>query len=172
MFQYKAVITIGKTKAKHCLTAGLYFGIFQALMPLAGYLLASTVASRISGCSHYIAFILLALIGANMIRESFSKEKEETSASFSFKTMLPMAIATSIDALAVGVALSLSLGDASIYPPVLIIGLTTFVISAAGVKIGNVFGDKFESKAEFAGGVILILVGLKLLLDGLGVFGG
>ena len=86
--------------------------------------------------------------------------------------MLPLAIATSIDALAVGVALSLSLGDASIYPPVLIIGLTTFVISAAGVKIGNVFGDKFESKAEFAGGVILILVGLKLLLDGLGVFGG
>lgn len=154
------------------LVIGLFFGGFQALMPLIGYYIGSQFAELITKYSHWVAFILLALIGVNMIRESFSKEKEEASASFSFKTMLPMAIATSIDALAVGVALSLSLGDASIYPPVLIIGFTTFVISAAGVKIGNVFGDKFESKAEFAGGVILILVGLKLLLDGLGVFGG
>lgn len=165
-------LSVGKMKAKYALIAGAYFGGFQALMPLIGYYIGSQFAELITKYSHWVAFILLALIGANMIRESFSKEKEEASASFSFKTMLPMAIATSIDALAVGVALSLSLGDASIYPPVLIIGITTFVISAAGVKIGNVFGDKFESKAEFAGGVILILVGLKLLLDGLGVFGG
>lgn len=165
-------LSVGKMKAKYALIAGAYFGGFQALMPLIGYYIGSQFAELITKYSHWVAFILLALIGVNMIRESFSKEKEEASASFSFKTMLPMAIDTSIDALAVGVALSLSLGDASIYPPVLIIGFTTFVISAAGVKIGNVFGDKFESKAEFAGGVILILVGLKLLLDGLGVFGG
>lgn len=166
-------LSVGKMKAKYALIAGAYFGGFQALMPLIGYYIGAQFADLITKYSHWVAFVILAIIGANMIRESFSKEKEETSASFSFKTMLPMAIATSIDALAVGVALSLSLSpDESIFLPVtLLIGLTTFVFSAAGVKIGNVFGDKFESKAEFAGGVILILVGLKLLLDGLGVFG-
>ena len=165
-------LSVGKMKAKYALIAGAYFGGFQALMPLIGYYIGAQFADLITKYSHWVAFVILAIIGANMIRESFSKEKEETSASFSFKTMLPMAIATSIDALAVGVALSLSLSpDESILLPVTLIGLTTFVFSAAGVKIGNVFGDKFESKAEFAGGVILILVGLKLLLDGLGVFG-
>ena len=165
-------LSVSKMKARYALIAGAYFGGFQALMPLIGYYIGSQFAEFITKYSHWVAFIILAVIGANMIRESFSAEKEETSASFSFKTMLPMAIATSIDALAVGVALSLSLTpDVSIFPPVIIIGLTTFVFYAAGVKIGNVFGDKFESKAEFAGGVILILVGLKLLLDGLGVFG-
>ena len=97
-------LSIGKTKAKHCLTAGLYFGIFQALMPLAGYLLASTVASRISGCSHYIAFILLALIGANMIREAIKGDEENRDSAMDFITMLPLAVATSIVAFAVGVA--------------------------------------------------------------------
>lgn len=165
-------LSVGKMKAKYALIAGAYFGGFQALMPLIGYYIGAQFADLITKYSHWVAFVILAIIGASMIRESFSKEKEETSASFSFKTMLPMAIATSIDALAVGVALSLSLSpDESIFLPVTLIGLTTFVFSAAGVKIGNVFGDKFESKAEFAGGVILILVGLKLLLDGLGVFG-
>ena len=97
-------LSIGKTKAKHCLTAGLYFGIFQALMPLAGYLLASTVAARISGCSHYIAFILLALIGANMIREAIKGDEENRDSAMDFRTMLPLAVATSIDAFAVGVS--------------------------------------------------------------------
>ena len=165
-------LSVSKMKARYAFIAGAYFGGFQALMPLIGYYIGSQFADLITKYSHWVAFVILAIIGANMIRESFSQEKEETSASFSPKTMLPMAVATSIDALAVGVALSLSLAEGeSIFPPVIIIGLTTFVFSAVGVKIGNVFGDKFESKAEFAGGAILILVGLKLLLDGLGVFG-
>ena len=100
-------LSIRKTKAKHCLTAGLYFGIFQALMPLAGYLLASTVAARISGCSHYIAFILLALIGANMIREAIKGDEENRDSAMDFRTMLPLAVATSIDAFAVGVSYAL-----------------------------------------------------------------
>lgn len=163
-------LSVTKMKPRHALIAGAYFGGFQALMPLIGYYIGSQFAAFIEKYSHWVAFILLALIGVNMIKESFSKEKEDCSDSFSFKTMLPMAIATSIDALAVGVALSLSLGEGeSIFPPVLIIGATTFILSAVGVKIGNVFGDKYKSRAEFCGGVILIFVGLKLLLDGLGV---
>lgn len=117
-------LSIGKAKAKHCLTAGLYFGIFQALMPLAGYLLASTVASRISGCSHYIAFILLALIGANMIREAIKGDEESRDSAMDFRTMLPLAVATSIDAFAVGV--SYALINVRIVPAVLFIGATTF----------------------------------------------
>lgn len=165
-------LSVRKMKLKHALIAGAYFGGFQALMPLIGYYIGSQFADLITKFSHWVAFILLLIIGANMIRESFSKEEEECSDSFSPRAMLPMAVATSIDALAVGVALSLSLGEGeSIFPPVIIIGITTFLFSAVGVKIGNVFGDKYKSKAELVGGIILILLGVKLLLDGLGVFG-
>lgn len=165
-------LSVAKVKPRHALTAGAYFGGFQALMPLIGYLIGSQFADLITKFSHWIAFILLLIIGINMIRESFSKEEEECSDSFSPRAMLPMAIATSIDALAVGVALSLSLGeDESILSPVIVIGVITFIFSAAGVEIGNVFGGKFKSKAELAGGIILILLGVKLLLDGMGVWG-
>ncbi len=164
-------LSVSKMRPRHALTAGAYFGGFQALMPLIGYFIGSQFAEFITHFSHWIAFVILVVIGINMIRESFSKEEEDCNDSFSFRAMLPMAIATSIDALAVGVALSLSMSaDESIFPPIIIIGATTFIFSAVGVKIGNVFGDKFKSKAEFAGGIMLILVGIKLLLDGLGVF--
>ena len=165
-------LSVRKMKLRHALIAGAYFGGFQALMPLIGYYIGSQFADLITKFSHWVAFILLLIIGANMIRESFSKEEDECSDSFSPRAMLPMAVATSIDALAVGVALSLSLWEGeSIFPPVIIIGITTFLFSAVGVKIGNVFGDKYKSKAELVGGIILILLGVKLLLDGLGVFG-
>ena len=155
-------LSIGKAKAKHCLTAGLYFGIFQALMPLAGYLLASTVASRISGCSHYIAFILLALIGANMIREAIKGDEENRDSAMDFRTMLPLAVATSIDAFAVGV--SYALISVRIIPAVLFIGATTFVISAAGVSLGSFIGGKFRKTAAIVGGSVLIILGIKILL--------
>lgn len=160
-------LSIGKTKAKHCLTAGLYFGIFQALMPLAGYLLASTVAARISGCSHYIAFILLALIGANMIREAIKGDEENRDSAMDFRTMLPLAVATSIDAFAVGV--SYALINVRIVPAVLFIGATTFLISAAGVSLGSFIGGKFRKTAAIVGGSVLKILGIKILLEGIGV---
>lgn len=161
-------LSVKRAKAKHCLIAGAYFGGFQALMPLIGWLLGRQFESLIKNIDHWIAFALLAIIGANMIRESFDKSNE-VNASFSFKTMLPLAIATSIDALAVGVTFAFL--DVSIAPAVSIIGATTLVISAAGVKIGNLFGAKFKSKAEIAGGTILILLGIKILIEHL-FFGG
>ena len=160
-------LSIGKTKAKHCLTAGHYFGIFQALMPLAGYLLASTVAARISGCSHYIAFILLALIGANMIREAIKGDEENRDSAMDFRTMLPLAVATSIDAFAVGV--SYALINVRIVPAVLFIGATTFLISAAGVSLGSFIGGKLRKTAAIVGGSVLIILGIKILLEGIGV---
>lgn len=166
-------LSVQKAKIKHMLITGLYFGLFQAGMPAIGYFVGKQFASYITRFDHWIAFILLGLIGANMIRESLSKEEEDEkccdkNASFSFKAMFPMAIATSIDALAVGVSFAL-LPDVNIIPAVSFIGVTTFIFSFAGVKIGNVFGARFESKAEFAGGIILILMGLKILLEHLGV---
>ena len=160
-------LSIGKTKAKHCLTAGLYFGIFQALMPLAGYLLASTVAAKISDYSHYIAFILLALIGANMIREAIKGDEENQNSAMDFKTMLPLAVATSIDAFAVGV--SYALVNVKIVPAVLFIGATTFVISAVGVSLGSFIGGKFRKTATIIGGSVLIILGIKILLEGIGI---
>lgn len=149
--------------------AGLWFGGFQALMPLIGYFLGSAFAKSITSIDHWIAFVLLAFIGGNMIKEAFSGEEEEdVSDSFGVKTMFIMAIATSIDALAVGVTFAFL--SVNIVPAVSFIGITTFLFSFVGVKIGNVFGSKYESKAEFAGGVILILIGLKILLEHLGVF--
>lgn len=163
-------LSVRKLKLSHMLITGAYFGVFQAAMPLIGYYLGQTFESYITSFDHWIAFVLLSLIGANMIRESFSKEEDEYNASFSFKTMLPLAVATSIDALAVGVTFGLMQG-VNIFSAVGLIGVTTLVLSFVGVKIGNVFGSKYKSKAELAGGIILILMGIKILLEHLGVFG-
>lgn len=161
-------LSMGKPKVKHYFIIGAWFGGFQALMPALGYLLGSAFEKYITSVDHWVAFVLLGLIGANMIKEGCSKDEEHVNASFAFKTMLLLAVATSIDALAVGITYAL-LPDVNIVAAVLFIGLTTFILSAAGLKIGSVFGIKFKSKAEIAGGVILILIGIKILLGHLGV---
>lgn len=153
---------------KHFFIVGLWFGGFQALMPAIGYFLGSGFEQYISHLDHWIAFILLSLIGGNMIRESLSKEEESQNASFSVKIMFVMAIATSIDALAVGITFAL-LPDVNIAAAVSFIGIITFILSGVGLKIGNVFGIKYKAKAEFAGGFILVLMGIKILLEHLGI---
>ena len=155
-------LSVKTLRPRHGVIAGLYFGGFQALMPLIGWLLGRQFEGLIKSVDHWVAFVLLALIGANMVRESFGKD-EEVNDSFSFKTMLPLAVATSIDALAVGVTFAFL--EVQILPAIALIGVTTFAFSAAGVKIGNVFGVRFKSKAELAGGVILILLGIKILFE-------
>ncbi len=155
-------LSVKTLRPRHGVIAGLYFGGFQALMPLIGWLLGRQFEGLIKSVDHWVAFVLLALIGANMVRESFGKD-EEVNDSFSFKTMLPLAVATSIDALAVGVTFAFL--EVQILPAIALIGVTTFAFSAAGVKIGNVFGIRFKSKAELAGGVILILLGIKILVE-------
>ena len=162
-------LSLQKLKLRHCLIVGLWFGVFQALMPTIGWLLGSAFADLITAVDHWVAFVLLGIIGGNMIRESLSKkdECEGCDPSLAFGTMLMLAIATSIDALAVGV--SLAILNVNILATVLSIGLCTFIISAAGVKVGNVFGGRFKSKAEFLGGAVLVLMGVKLLLEHLGV---
>ncbi|MBR4157321.1 MAG: manganese efflux pump [Oscillospiraceae bacterium] len=152
---------------KHAAVVGLWFGGFQALMPLIGYLLGSRFAEAITAFDHWIAFGLLLLIGAGMIRESFSKEEEKTGDSLAFRTMLLLAVATSIDALAVGVTFAFL--SVRIIPAICMIGCITFVLSALGVRLGAVFGMKYKSRAEIAGGIILILIGIKILLEHLGV---
>lgn len=159
-------LSVPKVAIKHALTAGLYFGGFQALMPLIGYLLGSQFQSMIEQFDHWIAFVLLGIIGFNMIRESRGGE-EELNGSFSAKSMLPLALATSIDALAVGVTFAFL--KVEIVPAVSFIGATTFILSAIGVKIGNVFGIKYKSRAELVGGIVLIAMGVKILLEHLGV---
>lgn len=161
-------LSVEKLKLKHSAVAGLYFGGFQALMPLLGYLLGYSFQSYIVNFDHWIAFVFLSVIGINMIRESRSNE-EKSNDSFSFKTMLPLAVATSIDALTVGVTFAFL--QVNIIAAVCLIGGITFVFSAVGVKIGNVFGAKYKSKAELLGGIILILMGLKILLEHLGILG-
>lgn len=147
---------------------GLYFGGFQALMPLAGYLLGVQFKREITAVDHWIAFILLALIGGNMIREALKhEEEEEADECLDVRTMLGLAVATSIDALAVGVTFAFLKVD--IVPAVSFIGVITFTLSVAGVKIGNVFGTKYQSGAELAGGIILVAIGLKILLEHLGL---
>ena len=162
-------LAMRRVNKKQAFVIGLFFGGFQALMPFIGWALGTQFESYITSIDHWIAFVLLAVIGANMIKESFSKEEECPDASFGFKTMLTLAVATSIDALAVGVTFAFL--DVSIVPAVLLIGATTFVCSAVGVKIGNVFGNRFQSKAEFLGGLVLIAIGLKILIEHL-FFGG
>ena len=156
-------LSVKTLRLRHSLIAGAYFGGFQALMPLLGYLLASTFAGYIQRFDHWIAFALLALIGANMIREALSGGDEENNASFGVKTMLLLALATSIDALATGVTFAMT--QTNIWFAIAITGTTTFLFSAAGIKIGNVFGNKYRSKAELLGGVILILMGIKILIE-------
>lgn len=161
-------LALPRVDMKKALAAGLWFGGFQAFMPLLGFLLGSRFASYIADFDHWIAFVLLALIGGNMIRESFGEE-EEADASFGLRAMLPLALATSIDALAVG--LTFAFLSVRVLPAVTLIGVVTLVISMAGVKLGNLFGARFRGKAEFAGGLILILLGVKILLEHLGIFG-
>lgn len=161
-------LSVKKAEGKHFIITGLYFGGFQGLMPLIGYLLGSSFQAVVSNVDHWIAFVLLGLIGANMVRESRG-EAEDMDASFGFKSMLPLAVATSIDALAVGVTFAFL--EVDILPAVSLIAVITFVFSAVGIKIGNVFGTKFKSKAELAGGIVLILMGIKILLQHLGIFG-
>jgi len=149
------------------LLLALFFGGFQALMPTLGFLLGYRFESFITSIDHWIAFILLALIGGNMIREALGKDEEHENDDFSFKAMLPLAVATSIDALAVGI--SFAFLGVDIVQAALLIGATTFVLSGVGIYVGNVFGAKYKSKAELLGGVVLILIGLKILLEHLGV---
>ncbi len=153
-------------RPKHYVIIGAWFGGAQALMPAIGYLLGSAFERFITPVDHWIAFGLLALIGGNMIKEGLSKEEDKSDDSFSLRTMALLALATSIDALAVGVSLALT-PDVNIILAVASIGIITFALSAVGLKMGNVFGLKYKSKAEIAGGIVLILLGLKILLEDL-----
>lgn len=159
-------LSLGKITKKHMAVAGAWFGGFQALMPLIGYFLGSFFADMITKYAHWIAFVLLIIIGGNMLKEAMG-EDEKVDACMDAKEMFLLAIATSIDALAVGVTFAFL--KVQIVPAVSFIGCVTFVYSAIGVKIGSIFGSKYRSKAEFCGGVILILIGLKILLNGLGI---
>ena len=161
-------LSLGKIKPKHMCIAGTWFGGFQALMPLIGYFLGSFFAEMIEKYDHWVAFVLLAIIGGNMIKESFGKD-EKVDSSMDVKSMLLLAIATSIDALAVGVTFAFL--QVQIVPAVLFIGVITFIFSAVGVKIGSLFGTKYKSKAELFGGIVLVLIGIKILLEGIGVLG-
>lgn len=152
---------------KNAVIVGAWFGGFQALMPLVGWLLGIRFKGYITAVDHWIAFVLLLIIGANMIKEAFDKSEEDANASLGFKIMLMLAIATSIDALAVGVTFAFL--DVNIWWAISFIGCITFLLSMAGVKVGSVFGVKYKAKAEFAGGIILILMGIKILLEHLGV---
>ena len=161
-------LAMEKCTLKKAAVCGVWFGGFQALMPLIGYLLGYQFRDYITFIDHWIAFGLLLLIGVNMIKESSSKE-EEADDSLDVRTMFLMAVATSIDALAVGITFAF-LPDTNIVAAVLFIGIITFTLSTMGAKVGNVFGSRYKSKAEFAGGAILVLLGLKILLEHLGVF--
>ena len=153
-------LSVGKLGWRHFLAVGLWFGGFQALMPAIGYLLGTTFEKYITSVDHWVAFVLLGLIGGNMLKEGFSREEEkEENTSFGFRAMLP---------LAVGITFAL-LPEVNIFSAVGLIGVTTFCLSALGLKVGNIFGLKYKSKAEVAGGIILILMGLKILLEHLGV---
>lgn len=155
-------------RARNSLICGLWFGGFQMLMPLIGCFLGTRFAGRIESIDHWIAFVLLGLIGGNMIREGVRGEEEPADSSYTPLRMLPLAVATAIDALAVGVTFAFL--HVNIWTAVLEIGATTFVLSAAGVRIGAVFGEKYAARAEIAGGALLILMGLRILLEHLGVF--
>ena len=167
-------LAMKKATLKAGLTCGIWFGGFQALMPLIGFFLGGLFAGVIQAVDHWIAFVLLAFIGINMLREAFSGkcdcESCEADADMSFKTMFLMAVATSIDALAAGISLAMA-GNVNIFAAVLLIGAFTFVFCTVGVKIGNVFGSKLENKAQMVGGIILILLGVKILLEHLGILG-
>lgn len=156
-------LSVGRPQLRHCLSCGIWFGLFQALMPLLGWLLGVRFQGLIVSVDHWVAFVLLGLIGFNMVRESRGGEAEELDCSFSPRAMLPLAVATSIDALAVGITFAFLQAD--ILPAVLFIGVTTFALSFAGVRMGSVFGSRYRSRAELAGGLVLIGMGLKILLE-------
>ena len=162
-------LSAGRVTLRHALTAGLWFGGFQALMPFLGWLLGVQFQSFITSIDHWIAFVLLGLIGINMIRESRSTEKEEMETSFGVRAMFPLAVATSIDALTVGITFAFLKVD--IEPAVILIGVITCILSATGVKAGGIVGEKGKSWAELAGGIVLVLMGTKILLEHLGVLG-
>lgn len=162
-------LAMPKCTFKKVAIVGLWFGGFQALMPAIGYILGAQFQEAIASIDHWIAFVLLALIGGNMIHEALDNDEEEADASLDVKTMFLLAVATSIDALAIGITFAFL--KVSIIPAVCFIGIVTFIISFAGVKIGNVFGVRYKNKAEIVGGVILILLGLKILLEHLGFLG-
>lgn len=155
-------LAVSKVKARHAVCAGLWFGGFQALMPLIGYLLGMQFQSLITSIDHWIAFVLLTLIGLNMVKES-REEGESLNDSFSARTMFPMAVATSIDALAVGITFAFL--NVSIVPAVSFIGVVTFLFSCAGIWIGNIFGSRYKSRAELLGGLVLIFMGVKILAE-------
>mgnify|MGYP005851198961 FL=1 len=165
-------LAMPRVDRKQTLLIGLYFGVFQAVMPLTGWLLGSQFARRVTKMAPWIAFVLLAWIGGSMIRESLSKKEEEEKAEpaeLRHRELLMLAIATSIDALAVGVSFSMVELTVPIYAAAALIGCTTFAISVAGVFVGNLFGARYKNRAEFVGGAILILIGLKILLEHFGV---
>lgn len=162
-------LAMPKCTFKKAAIVGLWFGGFQALMPAIGYILGAQFQESIASIDHWIAFVLLALIGGNMIHEALDNDEEEADASLDVKTMFLLAVATSIDALAIGITFAFL--KVSIIPAVCFIGIVTFIISFAGVKIGNVFGARYKNKAEIVGGVILILLGLKILLEHFGFLG-
>ena len=162
-------LAMPKCTFKKAAIVGLWFGGFQALMPAIGYILGAQFQETIASIDHWIAFVLLALIGGNMIHEALDNDEEEADASLDVKTMFLLAVATSIDALAIGITFAFL--KVNIIPAVCFIGIVTFIISFAGVKIGNVFGARYKNKAEIVGGVILILLGLKILLEHLGFLG-
>ncbi len=167
-------LAVKKAGIKQMALAGLWFGGFQALMPALGYLFGSTLREYVEKYDHWIAFILLGAIGANMIKEALSKDEdgEGSSGSMGIKEMFTLAVATSIDALIIGVGFAfLPKEEMNIVAAVAFIGVITFILSGIGIKIGNIFGLKFKSKAELTGGIILILMGLKILLEHLGVIG-
>ncbi len=157
-----------KLKTSHMVVTGAWFGGFQALMPLIGFLLGSSFEKYITPIDHWVAFVLLAFIGGNMIKEACNCEEENHDASFGFRTMLVMALATSVDALAVGITFAV-LPDVNVWWAVIFIGVITFILSALGVLIGHKFGEKYKSKAELLGGAILVLMGIKILLEHLGI---
>lgn len=161
-------LAMRRADLKTSLVCGVWFGAFQALMPLIGYFLGRMFADAIAAVDHWVAFFLLALVGGNMIKEALSGEEESATPDLSVRAMLPLAVATSIDALAVGISLAMT--EAPIFTSVIVIGITTFALSALGVTIGGIFGNKFEKKAEIFGGVVLILLGCKILLESLGIF--
>ena len=156
-------LSMKKLKWKNAVIVGAYFGIFQAIMPLSGYLLGTTFSDLVISIDHWIAFILLAVIGGKMLKEAYSNNEEDENDNFDFKTMLVLAIATSIDALAIGITFAFF--EINIIKAISIIGFLTFTISAIGVIIGNKFRHKYQGKAEILGGVILILIGLKILVE-------
>lgn len=157
-------LSLGKTKLKHSFKVGIYFGGFQVIMPFLGYILGVRFQNMIQRVDHWIAFILLFIIGLNMIKEA--GEDESCSSSMNVKSMIPLALATSIDALAVGVTFAFL--NVDIIPAISLIGIVTFILSAVGIKIGSVFGIKYKSKAEIFGGIVLIIMGIKILLEHLG----